>query len=88
MKQYLKRDGTSVSQLPDLNEYVEDDLQRKVVPVYKIQLLDENLNVIQTVDIPFGAYPKEAVIKWHLLKYLSQGAVYASAQKLYQVVSI
>lgn len=83
MKQYLKKDGTIVDRIPIAEDYIEDDQDAGVTQAFVVQLMDENLETVATESLYSRTYPKEASIKWCLLKHRNSGAVYASVRKLY-----
>lgn len=78
---YLKRDGTQVENLPDLDDYVKDDPNMDVETVYFVELYDENHQLLCYLENG-NSYPNESQRRFYLLKHPE--AEFISVKRVYR----
>lgn len=78
---YLKKDGTKVDNLPDLDDYVKDDPDMVVETSYIVELYDERHNLLDRIENG-DAYPSETQRRFYLLKHPK--AEYISVKRVYR----
>ena len=78
---YLKRDGTQVENLPDLDDYVKDDPDMVVETAYIVELYDGNHQLLCHLESG-DTYPNEKQRRFYLLKHPE--AEFISVKRVYR----
>lgn len=78
---YLKKDGTKVENLPDLDDYIKDDPDMVVETFYIVELYDGNNRLLDRIENG-NTYPNESQRRFYLLK--SPEAEFISVKRVYR----
>ena len=78
---YLKRDGSEVENLPDLEDYVKDDPEMKVETVYFVELYNGKYEMIGRIEHG-NRYPYDNERRFYLLK--EPEAEYITVKRMYR----
>ena len=79
---YLKRDGTTVNEIPNPLDYVKDEEDLSVGIEFILIMHSSDHEIIDRCYCG-SSYPNNNVIKWHLL---NSGAAYVTVEKTYELV--
>jgi len=78
---YLKKDGTKVDNLPDLDDYVKDDPDMVVEMSYIVELYGRNNHLLECIEHG-NTYPNESKRRFYLLK--NPEAEFISVKRVYR----